>query len=98
VKLNVGGYSRVVCAVCPQIGPKADDGDQAVARWNARPVPPSGAGERVAVEEAVPSPVDDAETRAFIAGWNATRSGTDFDMALHDWMLSSVRPSAEVPA
>lgn len=33
-----------------------------------------------------PSPVDDAETRAFIAGWNAKLSGEhDFDMALHWW-------------
>lgn len=34
-----------------------------------------------------PSPVDDAEIRAFIAGWNAKLAGEhDFDMALHWWM------------
>lgn len=34
-----------------------------------------------------PSPVDDAETRAFIAGWNAKLAGEHgFDLALHWWM------------
>lgn len=38
----------------------------------------------------IPSLVDDAETRAFIAGWNARLDHADFDMALHHWMLASV--------
>lgn len=81
------------------VTPEGDDEWKAVEnavdaiRRLAPAEPASGAGEPVVVEEAMPSPVDDAETRAFIAGWNATRSGTDFDMALHYWMLSSVKPS-----
>ncbi len=41
-------------------------------------------------ELATATSVDDDYTRAFIAGWNATRDHSDFDMALHYWMLSSV--------
>lgn len=36
VKDYTGGYSRVVCAVCPLIGPVGNDGSDAIAAWNTR--------------------------------------------------------------
>lgn len=58
-------------------------------------IPTTDAGER-----AVATPVDDEVTRAFIDGWNARLDHTDFDMALHFWMLASVThigtPSTDV--
>ena len=52
VKLFTGGYSRVMCAVCPQIGPADDDADKAIAAWNARTVstPVQGEVERIEAE------------------------------------------------
>jgi len=38
----------------------------------------------------IASPADDEVTRAFIDGWNARLGHTDFDMALHHWMLGQV--------
>jgi hypothetical protein len=36
-----GGYCRVRCPVCPQIGPDGKTPDQAAAAWNTRATPPS---------------------------------------------------------
>jgi hypothetical protein len=41
-------------------------------------------------DRGVATSVDDEVTRAFIDGWNARFDHTDFDMALHYWMLSGV--------
>jgi hypothetical protein len=40
-KVYTGGYYRVVCAVCPQVGPTGDDDDAAITAWNTRPEGPS---------------------------------------------------------
>lgn len=36
VKLFTGGYYRLVCAVCPQIGPRGETEEAAIAAWNTR--------------------------------------------------------------
>lgn len=62
---------------------------QDVARWAHLPEPPDE-GDQGEVERGVATSVDDQVTRAFIDGWNARFDHTDFDVALHYWMLANV--------
>lgn len=43
------------------------------------------------------NPVDDAQTKAFIDGWNARLDYDDFDKALHYWLLSGITHVGALP-